>query len=533
MGSGGPLFTGPPWFPDEHEIIEPDHGLRHPHPGLLGLLSELGVHGLNHLELAVLTWLVVSDNLLLTGPPGTAKSALCCAIARALKLEVRQVSGEKAALEDLIGYPSPKALQEGRVEYLPSKLSLFGAEFCQIDELDKIVGRGPVQARLLELVRSGSLIGVSLRPKLQYVAATMNPPGQGGSRALDPAMADRFALVLPLPEAVTMDADAQRAIITSAGPDDSPGVEAFRAAAPNLNAIGKRLRRLIDDARAALPDVIERWGERTASYVQELCVNLAGCTQHPPTGRRSGFLYRGLLASIAVSEVCGHEVRPAGEHFISYVELALPYRAMECPLGSAVLENAHAGAARVALDRRNHTGAIRARALALSAPDKVIDAYAQASGLQGDDGLDEVDHDLILDRLLQDLASSDTERALGGFRNAVQLARTVLADPGRFTPGVVERVLAAMDKVSGLGDEHLASKVPQLATLLELETTRLSPLDAAALRVSLHVTRHRGGSWNPPELHKAAHVYRSVRTIISDASSRATRKPEGVSSCAS
>ena len=184
-----------------------------------GLLSSLGLHGLSHLDAPVLAALASETPLLLIGPHGSAKSALLERLAVALRLEHRHYNASLISFDDLVGFPVPDG--DG-LRYLRTPATLWGAQSVFLDEISRC--RPEVQNKLFSIVHEKRVQGVALEA-LRYRWAAMNPPAAPdapdeldvyvGSLPLDPALADRFGFVLPLPALDDLSAEARRCVIRS------------------------------------------------------------------------------------------------------------------------------------------------------------------------------------------------------------------------------------------------------------------------------------------------------------------------------
>jgi len=82
------------------------------------ILSRLGIYGWEKIENLILAALVTGDSVLFTGKHGIAKTYCAEELARALGVKYRKVDASKAEFEDYLGFPNPKALSEGRFEYI-------------------------------------------------------------------------------------------------------------------------------------------------------------------------------------------------------------------------------------------------------------------------------------------------------------------------------------------------------------------------------------------------------------------------------
>jgi len=184
-------------------------------------LADLGVYGFDRHETAILAALVTEDPLLLVGRSGTGKTFLLNTLSEALGLEHRHYNASLISFDDLVGFPYPdEAHSTGR--FLETPATVWGAESVLIDELSRC--KPEHQNRLFSLVHERRLQGLRLE-RLRYRWAAMNPctSDQGGvedysgSEALDPALADRFALVVTAADWSNLTVAQQQAIVAPAG----------------------------------------------------------------------------------------------------------------------------------------------------------------------------------------------------------------------------------------------------------------------------------------------------------------------------
>jgi MoxR-like ATPase len=166
-----------------------------------GRLVPLGVYGFKKQELAILTALVTGDPMLLIGRSGTGKTYLLNSLSEALGLEHRHYNASLISFDDLVGFPYPDEEKSG-IRFLETPATVWGAESVLVDEISRC--KPEHQNRLFSLVHERRVQGIALE-RLRYRWAAMNPcsADQGnftedymGSQALDPALADRFAVII-------------------------------------------------------------------------------------------------------------------------------------------------------------------------------------------------------------------------------------------------------------------------------------------------------------------------------------------------
>lgn len=320
-------------------------------PSRFGVLASLGIHGCGAIEDAYLAGLALGEPILLVGGIGSAKTLLAERTAQALGLRFWAYDASKAVFEDVMGFPDPRAMQEGRVDYLPAPLTLWGKEFILVDELSRAVPG--MQNKWLEVIRSRRLMGMPL-PDLQYIVAAMNPVGLLGTMPLDPALAGRFPFILSLPDVNVMDEEDRRRVIRNTTEADAHGLRRTAAAqesGPDVPALSS----LIERTRALYPGIEQQWGETVVTYLDHVRQHLLA-RDLALDGRRLGMMRRALLAMLALREVTGRTAErhdaPPFEAFRAALDHTLPFEAQGEGVPRLVLNTAHNHAVSVLKGRR-------------------------------------------------------------------------------------------------------------------------------------------------------------------------------------
>ena len=226
-------------------------------------LAELGVYGFDRHETTILASLVTEDPLLLVGRSGTGKTFLLNTLSEALGLEHRHYNASLISFDDLVGFPYPDEAH-ATVRFLETPATVWGAESVLIDEISRC--KPEHQNRLFSLVHERRLQGLPLK-RLRYRWAAMNPctSDQGGtedysgSEALDPALADRFALVVGAADWSELTAEQQAAIVAPSGEGKVDARE--RVAAIVARAMARTVRRAGERVPGAGDDLRHHRGE--------------------------------------------------------------------------------------------------------------------------------------------------------------------------------------------------------------------------------------------------------------------------------
>jgi MoxR-like ATPase len=291
-------------------------------------LADLGVYGFDRHETTILAALVTEDPLLLVGRSGTGKTFLLNTLSEALGLEHRHYNASLISFDDLVGFPYPDEAH-ATVRFLETPATVWGAESVLIDELSRC--KPEHQNRLFSLVHERRLQGLPLR-RLRYRWSAMNPctSDQGGtedysgSEALDPALADRFALIVTAADWSDLTAEQQAAIVAPSGEGQvTPRQPQWCQA---LQDWQDRFRALVN----ACPPQVTRY---VTTVVNAL--NGAGVRISP---RRARLMARSLVAATIVAD------RATSAVFRSVLECSLPHATWGQPVEPAVVAAAHRAA---------------------------------------------------------------------------------------------------------------------------------------------------------------------------------------------
>ena len=300
-----------------------------------GPFRALGLQGLDRLATVLVAALATEEPLLLIGPHGTAKTLLLTRIATTLGLSFRHYNASLLNFDDLVGFPLPG--KNGALEYVKTPAAIWGAGAVIFDEISRC--RPDIQNKLFPIIHERKVQGLPLEG-LRYRWAAMNPPqtddqdnGYLGSEPLDTALADRFALIVEMPNWSALSEDEQIAVIQA---DEVP-LEAGAASA---------LVQAIACTRAALPSVKSALADGVASYVRTLVALLAqaGLALSP---RRAGMLYRSVIAVHAAAMAIDPSVSPSDSAILA-LRSSLPQRAQGIAVPEVKLLAAHREAWRFA-----------------------------------------------------------------------------------------------------------------------------------------------------------------------------------------
>jgi len=291
-------------------------------------LADLGVYGFDRHETTILAALVTEDPLLLVGRSGTGKTFLLNTLSEALGLEHRHYNASLISFDDLVGFPYPDEAHS-TVRFLETPATVWGAESVLIDELSRC--KPEHQNRLFSLVHERRLQGMPLA-RLRYRWAAMNPctSDQGGtedysgSEALDPALADRFALVVTAADWNDLTAEQQAAIVAPSGEGQ-------------VTPRNPKLCQALQDWQDRFRGLANACPAQVTTYVTTVvsALNGAGVRISP---RRARLLARSLVAATIVAN------RASSPVFRSVLECSLPHATWGQAVEPAVVAAAHRAA---------------------------------------------------------------------------------------------------------------------------------------------------------------------------------------------
>ena len=306
-----------------------------------GVTKPLGVVGWGELDPVLLAALALEAPVLLVGPHGTAKSLVVERVAAALGLPFRHYNASLLNYDDLVGMPLPDEDGTG-LRFVSTGGAVWGAGFAFFDEISRC--RADLANKLFPIIHERRVAGVDL-PELQHRWAAMNPPAPTdpdgsndaaaevylGSEPLDPALADRFWFVVPVPGWAQLSVDDRRALVVGADPVLSRATTGW-------------LPRLVDAVTAVLPALEAALGGRVADYVVDL-VNQLGRGGLPQSPRRARLLARAVIAVHAARAALAGTA-PEALHDLDVsaeiaVAAALPQTAGEVPPSPATIRAAH------------------------------------------------------------------------------------------------------------------------------------------------------------------------------------------------
>jgi MoxR-like ATPase len=299
------------------------------------LLRPLGVVGYDAIEPVLLAALATEEPLLLVSDHGAAKTLLLVRLADALGVELRHYNASLLQFDDLVGYPIPDE-RTGSIRYAAPPGAIWNAEAVFLDEIGRC--RPETANKLFPIVHERRVQGVAL-DGLRFRWAATNPPVEAleqdrepedryeGVELLDPALADRFSYVVPLPRFHDLSDTDRLAVIRGAGEAVAPGAHAA-------------VRELVEATRDVIAAADHTVHDASARYVLALVPRLREA-KITIGGRRAAMLKRNVVATWAACTVLGR--RGAGNAFAAALLASIP-DVVRRPVSRAQLLAAHKGA---------------------------------------------------------------------------------------------------------------------------------------------------------------------------------------------
>jgi hypothetical protein len=204
----------------------------------------------------------------------------------------------------MVGFPNPKSLSEGKIEYATTPISIWDKRFVLIDEISRC--NPQMQNKFLEIVLDRQLMGIPT--DIKWVWATMNPLDYPGSNPLDEALAGRMGYVLQVkriieqPNAIVAKVVASRnhaqTPALSHWTDESRDYHAFVA-----SALKDELKDLMYSAGQIFAGLDDHWTPVVSKYLAAFGTAMKDQNGMPLDGRRLVMIKNNIIANIAVQTV--------------------------------------------------------------------------------------------------------------------------------------------------------------------------------------------------------------------------------------
>jgi len=276
----------------------------------MALFDKMGIFGLASEENYFLAAMLTGDPLLMIGTHGCGKTMLSKSCADVLQAGYQCYDASKAMFEDILGFPNPKSLAQGEVDYIPTPMSILPKEFVLVDEISR--AHVQMQNKWLEVIRSRTIMGVRCI-RLKWVWAAMNPLSYEGAVPLDEALAGRFSLIVIMPETFKMEDMDAMSVVQNENSDDCLALDSWGAKRPEKSPLPtQELKDMLKRAGEAYFELEQDKGPAVSNYVVRLMRALYEKKQVALDGRRLGMIRRNILSVMAI-ERAKHEPREIEE----------------------------------------------------------------------------------------------------------------------------------------------------------------------------------------------------------------------------
>ena len=297
------------------------------------IFEDFHIHGVPDTdETCVLAAILTGEPVLLIGPPGTAKTEIIYMLGSTLRESSKRkfpdqpenwfkfvvYDTSKINFEDLIGWPNPNALKEGKVAFIQSPTTIWDKDLIGLDELNRCAEDR--QANLFEVIRNRTCMGAPTRVK--FIISAINPFGDVGTNNLSSAIVDRHLYFIQFEPFSKMEGNLRKKVIERIGTVDSVGLKHWTNTASVLDATqdwdnsgavvinnyladqGDRLLSVISEAAIAYKSICEDLTQPVSNLVDMIVGKLSSdkdAKSMPQiSGRRAGMMARSIFAYRAV-----------------------------------------------------------------------------------------------------------------------------------------------------------------------------------------------------------------------------------------
>jgi len=275
-------------------------------------LAALGILGYPYpQERAMHASILTGTPLLLIGKIGEAKTKAAEAIAKLLfdepepgePVRFQKIAADKAQFEDMLGFPNPKSLSEGKIEYATTPISIWDKHMILIDEISRC--NPQMQNKFLEIVLERQLMGIPT--DIKWVWATMNPLDYPGSQPLDGALAGRMGYVINVAEIIRNSEAVVKKVASVRSNAQTPALSYWVGESRNhkmvvAQSLREDYRRMMNQAGQILAGLEDHWLGQAADYVTAFAKSLLA-TGMVLDGRRLTMMVNNLISNIAIQTV--------------------------------------------------------------------------------------------------------------------------------------------------------------------------------------------------------------------------------------
>jgi len=294
------------------------------------ILERLDVYGIaESSEDAIMACLLQGEPGLLVGPPGTAKTEILELIGSALRehdkvrlpdnpedwFKCQIYDTSKLNPEDLLGFPNPKAIMEGKMDYVRLPSTVWDKHMVVFDEINRC--EKSRQSNLFEIIRSRRINGIPTGNK--FIFSAMNPLGDTGTIEMSDALTDRHVFYIWFGQFDNMTEEDKHKIIGRVGTHESIGMRHWGKKTYSLDTTdnGKantklaEVGKIIYDTMTEAAPIYENLKADIGAKVSKLIVRIISAIGEEKTkkeskvsldisGRRASMMLRALLSLRAV-----------------------------------------------------------------------------------------------------------------------------------------------------------------------------------------------------------------------------------------
>lgn len=272
-------------------------------------LDALGVFGYSYpKERAFHAAVLTGTPILLISTHGEAKTLAAMSIAWLLfgdplpgELSLFQkIDASKAQFEDMVGFPNPKAYEEGEMSYIETPNTLWKKQFVLIDEISRC--NPAMMSKFLEIVLDRELMGIPT--DIRWVWATMNPLTYPGSNPLDGALAGRFGYVIQVDPIVKAHETILQQVINSRSRAQTPALGYWLGEERDYKRLiseemRTQYRKMIDTAAHILAGLDDHWSAQVSRYLAAFAKLVDGAGMIID-GRRLVMMRYNIISNIAI-----------------------------------------------------------------------------------------------------------------------------------------------------------------------------------------------------------------------------------------
>lgn len=325
---------------------------------MANIFEKLGIFGVStEQENGLLATMLTGDPCLLIGKPGTAKTGLVMVLGAAMRMSTMRkypknqdkwinyhaYDSSKINFEDLIGFPNVKALQEGKIDFTKSPMTIWDKDLVSFDEFNRQLPER--QNNIFEVVRSRTIMGMPTAVK--WVINCMNPFEMAGAEELDEALVDRHMNFLYVNDFDHLNAKDKLSVVMHSGSSDAPALKNYWLKKASkfdvhegevndtLADVGDLLFDIINEAANEYSTLEKESGKAYGVFISQFLSSLNREQEDKDwkvdlSGRRAGMIYRSALSYRAIERAkCIHldryKISDLKDCFRNVMKISIPF----------------------------------------------------------------------------------------------------------------------------------------------------------------------------------------------------------------